>query len=123
MASYLLANVAAQVGWEVGRDTEMKKIGMIIGSVHKPPRPPRRNKWGHPKDRPHVKNQHNSHKMEEREERGQRRPPPPPKRREAQMQTGKAAPKQNKKIIKPPRLLNCFHLFLLSLFLFCPVYQ
>lgn len=70
----------------------MKKRGIIADQFTSHPHPPRRNNWGNPKDRPHVKNQHNSHKEEEREDGGQRRPPPP-KRREERIQTGKAAPK------------------------------
>lgn len=72
----------------------MKNTGMTADRFTSHPHPPRRNHWGNPKDRPHVKDQHHCHKMEEeREDGGQRRPPPPPKRREEQMQTGKAAPK------------------------------
>lgn len=93
---------------------------MIAGSVHNHPHPPRRNNGNNPKDRPHVKNQHNSHTMEGREEAAPRRLLPP-QRREEQMQTGKAAPKQNIKIKnKTTSGFEWFHPSLLSVFLFCP---
>lgn len=110
-----------QVGWEVGRNTEMKKTGIVADRLTSHPQPLGRNSWGNPKDRPHAKDQHHSHKMEEWEDRGWRRPPPP-KRREEMTGTGKATPKENVKTqisnkqTKNPQFLNCFiHFFSFSL--------
>ena len=51
-----------RMGREVGRNTEMKKTGVMVGSGHKPPPALREETNGQPRDRPHVKNPHNSHR-------------------------------------------------------------
>ena len=80
-----------RMGQEVGRNTEMKKTGVMVGSVHKPPpalweetngTTPGQTTRQEPAWQPQT---------EQWEERGWRRPPPPGRRPEQRL-TGKAAP-------------------------------
>lgn len=82
----------------------MKKTGKIADQFTRHPHPPKRNNWGNPKDRPRVKDQHNGHKMKEREGGGQRRPPPP-KRSEEQIE-GKLRQNKTLKTLKKKKTLS-----------------
>lgn len=84
-----------------GRERERKKTGMNAGSVHHHHHHPlRRNKWGNSKDRPHVKNQNNSHRWRYggRKARGGAAEPPLHERRGANADRKSCTKTKHKKI-------------------------